>query len=314
MPKSSKLTADRMVDAGIHLLEALSAAPDHVLDQHEAARIIGVTPDQLPEVIDTLGSLADRMSGARAVIEMTETHVRVQGNAALLQPLRLSVEESMIVEHMLDMLRLDDSTKTRIRRGIMGDDDRGERGDDIAETSRYGTWLTGIREAIDDGIRCALTYRSLTDDTARTRTIDPVRLDEERGVSYLIAWDVERDEERRYRLDRIRDLSFTDDSVVPHTVSVEKTADSLRRTGSVAHLRAADESTMQRIDWAGVGHISPQRDGSYLFDVHYSSSSWLYDQVIAAGGELAIVEPSELRAGLATYASTLLEQPSVIKA
>ena len=84
MPKPSKLTADRMVDAGIHLLEALSAAPDHVLDRHEAACIIGVAPDQLPEVIDTLGSLADRMSGARVVIEMAETHVRVRGNAALL--------------------------------------------------------------------------------------------------------------------------------------------------------------------------------------------------------------------------------------
>ncbi len=314
MPKPSKLTADRMVDAGIHLLEALSAAPDHALDRREAARIIGVASDQLPEVIDTLGSLADRMSGARVVIEMTETQVRVQGNAALLQPLRLSVEESMIVEHMLDMLRLDDSTKTRIRHGIMGDGDQGERSDDIAETSRYGTWLTRIREAIDDGIRCKLTYRSRTDDTARTRTIDPIRVDEERGVSYLIAWDVERDEERRYRLDRIHDLSFTDDSVVPHTVSAGKTADSLRRTGSVAHLRAADESTMQRVDWAGVGRIAPQHDGSYLFDVHYSSSSWLYDQVLAAGGELTIVEPAELRAGLAPYASTLLEQPSATQA
>ncbi|MDM8302308.1 WYL domain-containing protein [Collinsella tanakaei] len=314
MPKPSKLSADRMVDAGIHLLEALSAAPDHILDRQEASRIIGVAPDQLPEVIDTLETLADRTSGARAVIEMAETHVRVQGNAALLQPLRLSVEESMIVEHMLDMLHLDDSTKARIRHGIMGDGDRGERSDDIAETSRYGTWLTRIREAIDDGIRCELTYRSRTDDTARTRTIDPIRVDEERGVSYLIAWDVERDEERRYRLDRIHDLSFTDDSVVPHTVSMEKTADSLRRTGSVAHLRAADESTMQRIDWAGVGRIAPQHDGSYLFDVHYSSSSWLYDQVLAAGGELTIVEPAELRAGLAPYASILLEQPAVTRA
>lgn len=63
-----------------------------------------------------------------------------------------------------------------------------------------------------------------------------------------------------------------------------------------------------------MGHIAPQHDGSYLFDVHYSSSSWLYDQVLAARGELTIVEPAELRAGLAPYASILLEQPSFTRA
>lgn len=303
MPRSTKLTADRMVDAGIRLLEALSSAPGHALDRQEAARIVGVDTEQLPEVIDTLGTLADRMSGARAVIEMKGTRICVHGDAALLQPLRLGVEESMIVEHMLDVLRLDEPTRARIRHGIMGDEGAGRPDDDIAETAHYGAWLLPIREAIEDGIRCTLIYRSLTDDAARTRTIDPVRIDEERGRAYLIAWDIERDEERRYRLDRIRDLSFTDDSVVPHAVSEEKTAESLRRTGEVARLRAANDAVMQRVDWAGVGHIAPQPDGSYLFDVHYSSRPWLYDQVLAAGGTLVIVEPADLRAGLAPYAS-----------
>lgn len=305
MAKPGSLTADRTLTAGIKLLEALSAAPDHRLDVADAAAAAGIGTDDLPAVVDTIGALSDRMSGARAAIETEGDQIHLYGDAALLMPLRLSVEESMIVSHMIDLLDLDPETRQRIREGIMPDGDE-DTARGIAETSRYGSWLAQLSEAIQDGVRCQLTYRSLTDDTARTRTVDPLRIDDEQGRAYLIAWDVERDEERRYRLDRIADVTYTDDSVAPHEVQTRSTAESLRAHGDAARLVAADEETMRRLTWSGIGQIEARVDGSCLFTLYFSSRRWLFDQVLAAGGNLQIVEPREFRDELRVYAAELL--------
>lgn len=305
MAKPGTLTADRTLTAGIKLLEALSAAPDHRLTGADAAASAGIAPDDLPAVVDTIGALSDRMSGARAAIETEDGWIHLYGDAALLMPLRLSVEESMIVSHVIDLLDLDPATRQRIREGIMPDDD-GDAGRGIAETSRYGSWLAQLTEAIQDGVRCRMTYRSLADDTARMRTVDPLRIDDERGRAYLIAWDVERDEERRYRLDRIADVTFTDDSIAPHEAQMRSTAESLRAHGDAARLVAADEETMRRLTWSGIGQIEARDDGSCAFTLYYSSKRWLFDQVLAAGGNLQIVEPRKLRDELRAYAAELL--------
>ena len=305
MAKPGTLTADRTLTAGIKLLEALSAAPDHRLGIADAAASAGIAPDDLPAVVDTISALSDRMSGARAAIETEDGWIHLYGDAALLMPLRLSVEESMIVSHMIGLLDLDPATRQRIRESLMPDDD-GDAARGIAETSRYGSWLAQLTEAIQDGVRCQMIYRSLADDAARTRTVDPLRIDDEQGRSYLIAWDVERDEERRYRLDRIAGVTFTDDSIAPHEAPMRSTAESLRAHGDEARLVAANEETMRRLTWSGIGKIEARDDGSYAFTLYYSSKRWLFDQVLAAGGNLQIVEPQGLRGELRAYATELL--------
>lgn len=306
MPRHGALTADRTLTAGIKLLEALSAAADHRLSVTDAAAAAGVDTDDLPAVVDTIDALSDRTSGARAAIECAGGWIHLYGDAALLMPLRLSVEESLIVSHMIDLLDLDPETKRRIREGIMPENDEDTpRG--IAETSRYGSWLARLSEAIQDGVRCRLTYRSLADDAARQRTVDPIRIDDEQGRSYLVAWDVERDEERRYRIDRIAGVDYTDDSVSPHEVESRNTAESLRTHGSVARIEAADDETMRRLSWSGIGNIDPLDDGRCVFTLYYSSKRWLFDHVLATGGNLRIIEPQELRDELRTYAAGLLD-------
>lgn len=306
MSRRGSLTADRTLTAGIKLLEALSSSPDHRLNVVDAATAAGVDDEDLPAVIDTIGALSDRTSGARAAIEYEGGQVQLYGDAALLMPLRLSVEESLIVSHMIDLLDLDPATRQRIREGIMPESDE-DATHGIAETPRYGSWLALLTEAIQDGVRCRLTYRSLADDVAHERTVDPIRIDDEQGHAYLIAWDVARDAERRYRIDRIADVEYTDDSVRPHEVESRSTAESLRAHGSAARIEAIDDETMRRLTWSGIGYIDPRDDGSYIFTLYYSSKRWLFDHVLAAGGSLRIIEPQELRGELRAYAEELLE-------
>lgn len=303
---NARLTAEQTVIAGIRLLEALSAAPGQTLSAQDATMRLGIGVDQLAQVVETLSALSDRTSGARAAVELAGDRVILQGDAALIMPRRFSLEESMVLAHVLDVLDLDDDTRRRIRHALGPVDGRAER-PGIAEPARYGSWFSQLSEAIEDGIRCTMSYRSLTDDTARERLVDPLAIQEEHGDAYLVAWDVQKDAERRYRLDRISSLAFTDESVDAHEVGTFDIAESLHRAGASARLRLRAGASSFMLDWAGVADIVRNDDGSTEFSLFYSSKPWLFDQVLAMGGDIELLKPAELRGELISYAAALLD-------
>lgn len=306
MPKPENLTAEQLVTAGIRLLEALSAAPGQRIARAEAARMLGVRPGDVDAVVETVSALSDRTSGARAAISVANGEIRLQGEAALLSPRRFTMEEALVIAHVLDALDIDAGTRGRIRDAVMpyiGEADA--QGTRVAEPARYGSWFTALAEAIEDGIRCRISYRALGEDSPSGRLVDPMLISDEDGASYLVGWDVEKDAERRYRLDRIAGVSFTDDSVDRHPQVHAGTAESLRASGRAARLVAADAGLVQRLDWAGIGEIEVLPDGRCAFTLWYSSDAWLFDQVLSAGGDLVIEGPGALREGLAAYADGL---------
>ena len=63
--------------------------------------------------------------------------------------------------------------------------------------------LTAIAAAIRDHERLRFDYAD-HDGTPAARTVEPHRLVHTRGRWYLVAWDVERDDWRTFRADRIR--------------------------------------------------------------------------------------------------------------
>ena len=208
MPSTQRITGERMVSLGIRLLEALSSSPDQTLGAADAAAALDIDETQVPEVVRTLASLSDRLSGARAAISIEGGTVRLRGDAAQIMPRRLGIEGGMVLAHVLDLLNIDDETRERVRRAVMplGQPDDAPN---VAEPPRYGSCFSQLSEALSDGIRCRVAYRSLQDRDAAERLVDPIALSEEDGKMYLIAWDVDKDAERRYRLDRIRDVAFT---------------------------------------------------------------------------------------------------------
>ena len=176
----------------------------------------------------------------------------------------------------------------------------------IAEPARYGAWFGKLSEAIEDGIRCRMTYRSLEDDDAHERVIDPIAVTEEHGETYLIAWNVEKDAERRYRLDRIQDVTFTEDSIEQHGAQLMDTAASLRESGQHVRLAVPSLAYLQRLDWAGIGEIAEEPDGSATCTLFFNSKHWLFDQLLSAGGDIVLLDASELAGELAAYAEELL--------
>lgn len=298
------LTAEQTVASGIRLLEALSAAPGQTLAVGGACELLACTNAELEQIVDTLSTLSSRSSGARAAITIADGRVTLHGDAALIMPRRFSLEEGMVLAHILDVLDLDDETRERIRAAV-GPAQGAMSAPGIVEPARYGSCFARLSEAIEDGIRCTMTYRSLTEGTARTRTIDPLEIQEEHGEVYLVAWDIEKDAERRYRLDRVGEVTFTEDSVEHHGVLSHSASESLRAQGLVARLVLRPGARTFLLDWAGVADIEPHEDGSMAFSLYYSSESWLFDQVLAAAGELELIEPAELRERLVAYGANL---------
>lgn len=298
------LSAERTVAAGIRLLEALSSAPGQTLAIDAACERISCSRDELDQVVEALSTLSSRTSGARAAIAIDGDDVTLHGDAALIMPRRFSLEESMVLAHILDILDLDDETRAHIRAAVgPAANPAGSPG--VIEPARYGSCFARLSEAVEDGIRCTMTYRSLTDEAARTRTVDPLEIQEEHGEVYLVAWDVEKDAERRYRLDRIGEVSFTDESVGHHDVRSHSASESLRAQGKSARLALRPGAKTFLLDWAGVADIVPQDDGSMVFTLFYSSESWLFDQILSAAGELELLDPFELRERLVAYGTNL---------
>jgi proteasome accessory factor C len=94
----------------------------------------------------------------------------------------------------------------KIRRAIpeplRAEADRLAAGLDVAPEPP-GPWAAALREAIDRRVEATLEYRAVADAGAERRVVEPRLLFQRDGHWYLAAWNVSREAEHLYRLDRI---------------------------------------------------------------------------------------------------------------
>ena len=299
-----KLRADRRISLTIELLESLTAASGQQLSAHAFAREHGIGSDDVRELADLAATLADRRSGARAVVTMEGDQITLEGTAAALHPTRLSAGEGAVLAYTLDLLELDDNCKHRIKTALMpfGLGDRTSAS--VATSLSVGAFYQTLSNAIADGVRCTMLYRSAKQAKPARRTIDPLSFETTDTAAYLLAWDVDADATRRYRLDRISDVSLTDDSVTTHHASSSALADSLSEHGELVTLRMPTEVAAE-LTWKGIASRSDSDDQTTL-TVAVTSRPWLFDQVLSLGSSVHIVQNPELQRGFRAYATELL--------
>lgn len=300
------MSHDERLRCAIHLLELVSATDANRIPSATACAELSCSEDELDGYLDLISMLADRQSGSRAVIFREGADVVLLGDAARMSPLRLTLGESIALESVLESLELGGDVCTRLRAALVPEllHDTARQhliGRDVS----FGSWYPKLAEAIADGVRCRIGYRSHDELEARVRTIDPLELETASGAAYLIAWDVERDAERRYRLERIESVAFTDDSVVTHARTSSSIAESLAQ-GTERVTLEMPRHEAERLTWAGVRSIDDgPDDGTVRVQVDVSSPRWLFDQVLSAGGAMRIVEPAAAVEELVEYARSL---------
>lgn len=301
----SKLKADQIVAGGIRLLQLLTAAPNQSVSIARACSALGVQVSDLDRIVEIVSSLSDRSTGVRAIIDMDEKTISLGGDAARLVPLRLSINDAAVLRYVLASLNIDQSTRLRIQAALDDPSQLQTQMISLAEPARYGSFYQKLLEAIEDGVRLRMGYRSIDEKEPRVRTIDPYRLVSKESATYLDAWDVEQDAQRKYRLDRISSLEVTEESAIHHPFDRTDIQESLEKSGVRALVRC-NKSYLPLITWSGIMRTEDQGDETVVLEICLASKSWLFDQVLAAAGNLLILEPQELRTEFISYAERLI--------
>ena len=297
-----KLTSEQRLSRAIDVMEALYASGETGMTRDDICSRFDITGASLNEIINIVSTLADRESGARIICECHDDRIILTGDAGRVLPLRLSAAEGAVLNHELESLGIEPRTAARIRHALLPEElGYNQR---IVDTVVHGSHWQQLSCAIRDGVRCRITYRSMDDAQPRERLIDPLRIATHGDQTYLIAWDIEVDGQRSYRMDKIEDLSLTEDSVERHTPSAASLHDSLSQAEQSAKLLMPLDMA-ERLDWAGIMSIESNGAGAATVIVRYSSERWLLSQVIAAGGAIRILDDPTLSKRLCDMAKTL---------
>ena len=281
-----KLTSEQRLSRAIDIMEALYAAGESGMTRTEICSRFDITGASLDEILEIVSTLADRESGARIICECHGERVVLTGDAGRVLPLRLSAAEGAVLNHELESLGLGYNQH-------------------VVDTANHGSHWQQLSCAIQDGVRCRISYRSMDDARPRERLVDPLRITANGDQTYLIAWDIAVDEQRTYRMDKIEGLALTEDSVVPHTPDGASLHDSLARTQRSAKLLMPFDMA-EHLDWAGITLIERSGTDMATVTVHYGSERWLLSQIIAAGGAIRILDDPALSKRLCDMAKTLV--------
>jgi proteasome accessory factor C len=165
-----------------------------------------------------------------------------------------------------------------------------------------------LTQAIDEHRLVELEYLKPEEQEVVTRTVEPYSIERRLPHWYVHTWDVERDQARSYRLDRMRKAKVLRKGFTP------------REGFDPAELHGA---TTARIwyspavaRWEVEKGARPLVDGAAIADKSVGSAEWLVGEVVSYRGEAIVLEPPDLRARVALRARELASElrPSRAKA
>jgi proteasome accessory factor BC len=163
-----------------------------------------------------------------------------------------------------------------------------------------------LTQAIDGHKLVEIEYLKPEEQEVATRTVEPYSIERRLPHWYVHTWDVERDQPRSYRLDRMRKAKLLRKSFSPRDgfdPSELHTATTARIWYSPAVAR-----------WEVEKGARPLVDGSALAEKAVGSAEWLVGEVVSYRGEAIVLEPPELRARVAHRARELVAELRPAKA
>ena len=130
-----------------------------------------------------------------------------------------------------------------------------------------------------------------------TRTVEPYSIERRLPHWYVHTWDVERDQPRSYRLDRMRNAKLLRKSFKPR----EGFDPSMLLTATTARIWYSPAVAR----WEVEKGARPLVDGSALAEKSVGSADWLVGEVLSFRGDAVVLEPADLRDRVAKRAREL---------
>jgi predicted DNA-binding transcriptional regulator YafY len=178
---------------------------------------------------------------------------------------------------------------------------RPELGAEQAEEEFVATLTDAIR-----GRRLVeIEYLKEEEGTPTTHLVEPYTIERRLPHWYVHTWDRTRDDERSFRLDRMRSATLTDeefearDAFEPGVLS------------SALVARVLYSPAVAR--WEVERGARPLADGSAINEQKIGSSEWLVGEMLRYRGEAELLEPPELRREIAKRAQTLARELGVMR-
>ncbi|HEX2130863.1 MAG TPA: YafY family protein [Actinophytocola sp.] len=166
--------------------------------------------------------------------------------------------------------------------------------------------LVTLARACRDAVRVRFRYAGRSGD-ATDRTAEPVRMVATSRRWYLMAWDVDRDDWRTFRLDRMREVAATTWRFRPreHPDPVAHVQRSVTEAPYryLARVRVhAPPERVRELVPPQVGRIEDDRDGWCVLVAGGDELDWLAVHVARLGFDAEVLEPPELREAAARLA------------
>jgi proteasome accessory factor C len=154
-----------------------------------------------------------------------------------------------------------------------------------------------LTRAIDAHRLVEIEYLKPEERELTTRTVEPYSIERRLPNWFVHTWDLDRDEPRSYRLDRMRKAKLLRKSYKP------------RDGFDPAELHGATSARIwyspEVARWEVEKGARPLVDGAAIGERAVGSAEWLVGEVLSFRGEAVVLEPKELRARVARRAREL---------
>ncbi|MEX0620090.1 MAG: WYL domain-containing protein [Solirubrobacterales bacterium] len=156
-----------------------------------------------------------------------------------------------------------------------------------------------VNEAIASRRVIELNYYKENEDTFSQRTVEPYRLENGREGWYAECYDPERSAMRHFKLDRIKEVTITDQGFEPRQEATELAgvegwmSDGKVPEASVARVWVSPERSRWLREERNV--VEELSDGSVVVELPYAGTSWLVREILRGAGDLVVLDPPEAR-------------------
>lgn len=297
------------------LVPYLQARPG--IDVAQAAADFGVSETQLRKDLTLLWMCGLPGHGPGDLIDLAfeGESVSVIFDAGMSRPLRLTAEEALALVVALRTLAetpgVADSDAVqralaKVEAAAGGAVDDSTVTVELDHTQRL---LPQLQQALDTGRALRLRYYSASRDETGERTVDPLRIFEADGRSYLEAWCRQAEGMRVFRLDRIEDVVTLDEAAaVPAGVRPRDLSE------GVYHPAAEHLLVVLRLgrayawvaDYYSTEGVEEEGDGRLRIELRVADPGWVRALVLGSAGQVEVLAPGWLAEGVRAEAARAL--------
>jgi len=158
-----------------------------------------------------------------------------------------------------------------------------------------------LSDAVEKRRVVEIEYLKEGDETPTIRAVEPYSFVRELPVWRVHTWDRTADGPRTYRLDRMRSARLTDELFEPR----EGFDPSYLTEPRLARLWHSPVVARWKVEQRGARLLT---DKAALSELPFKTDEWLLSEVLADGGETVVLEPADMRAGIAARAHALQQE------